>query len=68
VPIQVIARVRPVIKHEFEHPISLGVVDERGENGHKQKIVLHQGVENGGVPDSEAKVFSFEKVLDESSS
>ena len=64
-----IARVRPIIKSEQEHPISLAVVNERGESGHFEKIVLQLGVENGGVPDPEQKkVYSFEKVLDKNTS
>lgn len=35
------------------------------DSGVQTKIVLHSGVENGGMPDPELdKVFSFEKVLD----
>ena len=45
------------------------MLDERGETGHKQKIVLHSGVENGGNPDPELeKIFSFKKVLDKNAS
>lgn len=35
VPIKVIARVRPIIPSERGHPISLEVIDEIGELGHK---------------------------------
>ena len=49
--------------------MSLEVVEDRDESGQKRKIVLHAGVEHGGVPDPDhQKVFSFEKVLDQTAS
>ena len=59
-PIQVIARVRPQIKSEMQHPISLEVVKDSWFNGYLSQVMVKHGLEQ----DAPVKNYTFEKVLD----
>lgn len=63
-PINVIARVRPLIPNEIRHPVCIEVVDESVVNGSKTQIVVRQGIVGPSVKSSDQKIYSFEKVLD----
>lgn len=61
VPINVIARVRPLIPNEMRHPVCIEVMDDSIVNGHKTQIVVRKDV---GTFTQKQKIYSFEKVLD----
>ena len=63
VPINVIARVRPLIHNEMRHPVCIEVVDDSIVNDHKTQIVVREGFWTPNQP-REQKIYSFEKVLD----
>ena len=63
-PINVIARVRPLIPNEIRHPVCIEVVDESVVNGHKTQIVVRNGLVGSTLKSSDQKMYSFEKVLD----
>ena len=65
VPINVIARVRPLISNEYRHPVCIEVVDHpTGSVEQKTQIVVRQGFNSK----NEQKMYSFEKVLGPESS